>query len=381
MVYNPTFRNLTNVLSKKLVDQGSGEKVIFGRVIDIILDQSHPQYKKYGEVESINGIFYKDINDSTLEGDREEALPFAYSYDSTIVRVPLKGEIVKIQKEPARTIGGSEYPYSDYYTSIINIWNTPHHNSLPDTKEDVDEIDLGKNAIEQSTITGLQPYTGDVIVEGRLGQSLRFSGFKHPLNKLSDNSNNGKPFAILKVGQDPDFNELTKYIEDINTDLSSIYITSDHSVPVNTSINKQDTFLKEDKPELLDTFKGNQIILDSGRIVLHSKSDSILLNSLNSITLGSNTLNIDSLDYISIDAPSIFIGAKAEEPAVLGDKNEELLKRLFNLLKTIARTFNSVKDPTSVVPALAVLAPIIDSEANALQSQLAGIKSKKVKVE
>ena len=192
---------------------------------------------------------------------------------------------------------------------------------------------------------------------------------------------NGKPFAILKVGQDPSFNELTKYTENINTDLSSIYITSDHSIPVNTSITKQDTFLKEDKPELLDTFKGNQIILDSGRVVLHSKSDSILLNSLNSITLGSSTLNIDSQDYISIDAPSIFIGAKAEEPAVLGDKNEELLKRLFNLLKTIASTFNSVKDPTSIVPALAVLAPIIDSEANALQSQLAGIKSKKVKVE
>ena len=381
MVYNPTLRNLTNTVTKKFTSPSSKEETIFGRVVDVILDSDHPQYGKYGEVESLNGVFYKDINDSTLETGREEALPFAYCYDCNLVKVPLVGEIVKIKKEPVRTIGGSGYSYGDYYVSVINIWNTPHHNSLPDTKEDIQELEFGDNVVEQSTITGLQPFTGDILIEGRLGQSLRFSGFKHPLNTLTDDSNNGKPFAILKVGQDPSFNELTKYTENINTDLSSIYITSDHSIPVNTSITKQDTFLKEDKPELLDTFKGNQIILDSGRIVLHSKSDSILLNSLNSITLGSSTLNIDSQDYISIDAPSIFIGAKAEEPAVLGDKNEELLKRLFNLLKTIASTFNSVKDPTSIVPALAVLAPIIDSEANALQSQLAGIKSKKVKVE
>jgi len=381
MVYDPTLRNLTNTVTKKSTSPSSKEETIFGRVVDVILDSNHPQYGKYGEVESLNGVFYKDINDSTLENGREEALPFAYSYDCNLVKVPLVGEIVKIKKEPVRTIGGSGYSYGDYYVSIINIWNTPHHNSLPDTKEDIQELEFGDNVVEQSTITGLQPFTGDILIEGRLGQSLRFSGFKHPLNTLTDDSNNGKPFAILKVGQNPSFNELTKYTENINKDLSSIYITSDHSIPVNTSITKQDTFLKEDKPELLNTFKGNQIILDSGRIVLHSKSDSILLNSLNSITLGSSTLNIDSQDYISIDAPSIFIGAKAEQPAVLGNSNEEFLRKLLGLLDTIGKGFNACITPANTSGVLPGLGDYVSLEVTALINKLTELKSSKVKVE
>jgi len=381
MVYDPTLRNLTNTVTKKFTPPSSKEETIFGRVVDVILDSDHPQYSKYGEVESLNGVFYKDINDSTLETGREEALPFAYSYDCNLVKVPLVGEIVKIKKEPVRTIGGSGYSYGDYYVSVINIWNTPHHNSLPDTKEDIQELEFGDNVVEQSTITGLQPFTGDILIEGRLGQSLRFSGFKHPLNTLTDDSNNGKPFAILKVGQNPSFNELTKYTENINKDLSSIYITSDHSIPVNTSITKQDTFLKEDKPELLNTFKGNQIILDSGRIVLHSKSDSILLNSLNSITLGSSTLNIDSQDYISIDAPSIFIGAKAEQPAVLGNSNEEFLRKLLGLLDTIGKGFNACITPANTSGVLPGLGDYVSLEVTALINKLTELKSSKVKVE
>ena len=382
MAYNPTFRNLTNFLDKKLINENSSEKSIFGRVVDVILDSSHPQYSKYGEIESLNGIFYKDLNDSTLEGGREEALPFAYSHDSTLVKVPVKGEVVRIQKEPTRTIGGGEYPYADYYTSIINIWNTPHHNALPDTKENIEDLDFGENIVEQSNITGLQPFTGDTILEGRLGQSIRFSGYKHPQNSLTADENNGSPFIVLKAGQDPNFNELTKYVENINNDLSSIYLVTDHTIPVQVSTTKVDTFKEEEeRPTDIDKFKGDQVIVDSGRIVLHSRNDSLFLNSKQSILLGGNTVNIDSTSYLSTDAPQIYLGKSAKEPAVLGNQNEKLLKRLFNLLQTIASTFNSIKDPTSVVPALAVLAPIIDEEAKRMTSTLESIKSKKVKVE
>lgn len=383
MAYNPTLGALTDVLGKGLTSAPKVEGVKYGRVVEVVLSKEEPgekYYKKYGELESINGVFYKNIFDSTQE-DELDTLPFAY-YDSTAVtKVPFPGEIVMVYSRPKRSTGGGDYPFVNYYTDPINIWNNPHHNVLPDPKSSNTEVDLGKNLIEQENITGLHPFSGDVILEGRLGQSLRFSGYKHPLNTFTDDSNNGKPFAILKIGQDKDFNDLEKYIENIDKDPSSIYLTSEHTIPLTPSITTQKTFLKEDKPQGLGVYKGNQIVLDSGRIVLHSKSDSILLNSLNSISLGSNTFNVDSRDYIAIDAPSIYIGASAEEPAVLGDKNEILLKRLFALLKTIASTFNSVKDPTSVVPALAVLAPIIDSEVNTLQSQLAGIKSKKVKIE
>jgi len=382
MAYNPSLGALTDVLGKGLTSTPKVEGVKYGRVVEVILSKEEPgekYYKKYGELESINGIFYKNIFDSTQE-DELDTLPFAY-YDSTAVtKVPFPGEIVMVYSRPKRSTGEGDYPFVNYYTDPINIWNNPHHNILPDPKSSNTEVVLGDNLIEKENITGLHPFGGDVLLEGRLGQSLRFSGYKHPLNSFTDDSNNGKPFAILKVGQDKDFNKLEKYIENIDKDPSSIYLTSEHVVPITPSVTKQDSF-KGDKPEDINIFKGNQVVVDSGRIVLHSKTDSLLLNSKNYITLGSNAVNVDALEYISSDAPEIFIGAKAEQPAVLGDSNEEFLKKLLSLLQTIANNFNLAKDPVSTTSAVAGLGPFILKEVSALTSKLESLKSKKVKVE
>ena len=381
MVFDPSFKNRIDTTSRTVGPVSTEGVEVFGRVVDVILDKTHPEYTNNGGSKSINGVFYKNIDESTVESDNESNFSFAYSYDPNLIRVPLIGEIVKIHTEPTSTPGGNEYPFSNYYTTTVNIWNTPHHNALPEPKLDFNELDLGSNVVELESITGIQPYTGDLILEGRLGQSLRFSGYKHPSNKFTDNNNNGQPFTILKVGQDPGYNSLNKYVEDINKDFSSIYLTSNHSIPLEISTKKLDTFKQEDEPTKVREFKGNQIVVDSGRLILHSKNDSLFLNSKRSILAGSETFNIDATSYISTDAPQIYIGAEAEEPAVLGNQNEKLLRRLFNLLQTIASTLNSVTDLTLVVSALTLLGPIIEDEVNGMTTTLESIKSKKVKVE
>lgn len=383
MVYNPSIGNLTDVLGKGLVSLPNIQGVKYGRVVAVIESETEPSkklYDKYGQVDSINVVIYKNIFDSTQE-DELEALPYAYPGESSITRVPLTGEIVAIYSRPRKTAGGGDYPFTEYYTDIINLWGNPHYNGLPDTKSNVTEADLGNNVIEQSNITGLQPFPGDTLIEGRLGQTIRFSGYKHSLNSFTDDSNNGKPFIIFKAGQNPQFSELNKYVEDVNNDVSSIYLTTDHTIPIDNVTNQQKSFLKEDKPEALNLFKGDQILLDSGRITLHSRTDSIFLNSKNSIALGSKTLNIDSTDYTAIEGAEIYLGAKAEQPAVLGDSNEEFLRKLLALLESIAKGFNACSTPASTSGVLPGLGNYVSLEVNALIAKLESLKSSKVKVE
>ena len=34
----------------------------YGRVVDVIQNADHPEYQQYGESNSINGVFFRDLN-------------------------------------------------------------------------------------------------------------------------------------------------------------------------------------------------------------------------------------------------------------------------------------------------------------------------------
>ena len=116
-----------------------------------------------------------------------------------------------------------------YYLPPINLWNSQHHNALPDsTGEGFDQntlqdyqqaeqgnprnvrrvndgatdIDLGEGFNEKIDIHSLQPYIGDNIVEGRWGNSIRLgSTVKDKNNEWSTEGENGDPLTIIRNGQ------------------------------------------------------------------------------------------------------------------------------------------------------------------------------------
>lgn len=380
MAYNPTLRSISNPIGKSLTkDFSSTGPNRIGRIRDIVLEDTHPTYREYGQ-QALRGVHYEFI-DEPYFGEELTSLPFAFNDSIFLKGVPVIGELIELVKKPKFTSGDTSYKDVSYYTYPINLWNNTHHNFQPDPKADITEAFLGDSVIEREDIRNLQPFPGDLILEGRLGQSLRFSGYSHPKSLFTDESNNSDPYSILRVGQDDSTDTLETYVEDINKDKSSVYLTSNHKIPVNVSTLKVETFKNDDQPVSISEYKGNQVVVDSGRLVFHAKSDSIFINSKNSTLVGSRTFNVDSTDYISFDAPEIFIGKLATEPVVLGNQNEQFLRRLLNLLSNIATSFNAVKDPISAVSVLASLSPIISSEVNALTSKLGNLKSKKIKVE
>ena len=98
-------------------------------------------------------------------------------------------------------------------------------------------------------------------------------------------------------------------------------------------------------PENPKIYQGNQVIINSDRLVFNAKNDAILLYSDKAIgfsTKGNfhfDTINNEDNKFI-VNAPNIFLGIKnlstgelPTEPAVLGNELESLLNEILDFLE------------------------------------------------
>lgn len=85
------------------------------------------------------------------------------------------------------------------------------------------------------------------------------------------------------------------------------------------------------KPEF--PYRGNQIIIDSDRVLINSKNDSTFIIGKKAVGISSGgTFNIDSTDKTIINSPEIDLGLQASHPIIYGD---EFFSALNNFLKVI----------------------------------------------
>lgn len=320
-------------------------------VFDIILDETHPDYKT---IDDIGTIKFKRLNSDLSKSDNN--LSTARPFFPHIKLYPLLHELILII--PATGATASEISGSTrfYYLSSINVWNLLNLNALPnsstylpqETQNDKSnnystftgntnnqssnkKIEFGQTFIENPNVMPIRPFEGDIIYYGRWGQTVRFgSTVKNKDNKWSEQGNNGDPIIIITNSKPKSTVSIKKLrIEDINEDSSSIYICDGQLIPIkyksknfkSFGINQSGNTLIIEKPKLPNEFSGKQIIIDSDRLILHSKNENILLNSGKSIGLSSiNTINMDADKGIIFESPKIYIGARGKEPLVRGNK-------------------------------------------------------------
>ena len=380
------------------VIKGKAEKDSIGpaRVIDIILDDTHPDYEKYDGPSSIGMIFYRLISetglDTTEDGEQEytgQAFPLS-SYQKLL---PLKNEVVFLTKGPDPLVddGSAEGRY--YYVTPYAIWNHPHHNAIPARTESKPEnVNIGKGINPDDKIAPLQPFPGDLLIEGRLGQSIRFAGGLSEKSPFTDDTNINRPLIILSNGQKETQNGFEHIVEDINNDPSSIYLTSDNSIPLLLANQKRDSY--NESPELPSKFKGSQVLLNGDRITINAKESDVLLSSATSIGLNSNTVNIDGNEYMCIDADKIFLGVKArtneganKQPAVLGHRMEAFLQDILNQLIAISKAMGAAKTVDGKpIPTINLRGNSAEVVLKGLKNQLnpkggSNLKSKKLYIE
>ena len=316
-------------------------------VIDIILNDQHPDFRSYSDIGKAKIRF---INSET--GKDEGILSYAKPLDSGVKNFPLLHEVVI----------GVRYVGDLYYTQRLNIFNNPNENSFPfisslafqnkqNTKgnaqeyEDVstsgnpniaggnEEISLGNTFKRNDLVRPLQPFEGDYIIEGRFGETIR----------LGSNQETGFPTMKITVGQQEEIpdNVIQPIEEDFNLDQNSIWIGTDEDIPLNPSTLESDVHLQfyPDKPS---EFIGNQIFMNSDRIVFNTKQNEFMTfakKAINFVTQGIFTVDAESDIILNspkttiVNSPEIYLGsADATEPIVLGDSWETLMGELIDAL-------------------------------------------------
>lgn len=371
-----------------------GNNMIPVRVVDVILDDTHEEWDKLGRSEAVGAVKYRLLKKDIEESD-STVLPVAYPISSDLKKFPLKNEIVLLTSAPGYGLDTSNLNVKTYYNTIVNLWNHPNHAAFPD---DIDKgLDLGKDIDELTEVNPMQPFPGDIILDGRQGQSLRLTGFPSPKNEFVDNTNIGKPLTILSNGQKQADNPYDPIIEDVNEDASSIYLTSDHLVPLSQVRNKVESYGVRVKPPLANEYKGSQVVVNGGRLYFNAKEEGIFLNSNEYLELQSNYINVDGVKEVSLDAELIFLGAGVaaasqgvKEPVLLGNATLQTLNSLVEIVKGMANAMSkAITVDAKKIPGLNNRGAISSAQLSTLQKNsglnkpfgTSPLKSKKVFVE
>ena len=264
------FPTLTNTLREpsKLRENINSNGLISVRVIDISLESdSHPEslFQITGGWAGIGAIRFETLNKGSIPKKYPQG-NIAYPFDINFKKLPLKGEIVYLTIGPSKEslLEGNSDSVQFYYFNPISPWNSNHLNLLPspasgiskntDTVSNNNVLDgiennenntltepvPGDTFVEEANIRNLYPNEGDVIIEGRFGNSIRFGSTakkenKETISPWSTEGKNGEPITIIRNGQSKvslPFNNWIPTYEDIQNDDSSIYMTSGQLISV-----------------------------------------------------------------------------------------------------------------------------------------------------
>lgn len=386
--------NLSPAYSEE-VQQAGSNSVMYGRVVDVILDSTHPRYKQLGGSQALYGVFYQPLFARAVE-DLEEGFNtrFAYCKQGALRQIPVRTEIVQLEAGPAgagvqeRDDEGFKtnvFQEKIYWTSIVPIWNHPHLNIYPDTvryRAGVEEVaSLGDTFEENVAIKPVQLSAGDVILEGRHGQSLRFGGTKGTAGSLSDDTNNGYPYTILKNGQADTTSAVS--VENIDEDGASIYLVSNHNVPLTEANHKFAAALKP--PKLEKDYKGKQIVANSDQIFINARKDNLELAAKQHLSGNAKTVSLDGEDYLGLDATKVYLGAHAQkesDPVLKGQVTVDFLTDVLNSINALLGVmYGTNAEPYVWTGTVKGAAGVAQTNLKACLARINSLKSKKVYTE
>tara|TARA_B100000131_G_scaffold47282_2_gene41932 strand:- start:4960 stop:6105 length:1146 start_codon:yes stop_codon:yes gene_type:complete len=296
-------------------------------VLEVHLDESKSSFPKTGDgnpdysfVGAIIGRFILSEQGKNIDNCKTFK-PLNPSVSTT----PIVGEVVI----------GVKYLGDYYYTSQLNLFGNPNLNTWfgvskqkhKDTLVTKKDITTPNEQDDTKTIKGyyfndygvdtdarkILPNEGDVIVEGRFGNTIR-------LGSDIKNENQDSPNIILNVGQTKEGEEKSPIKENIDNDGSSIYLTTNQELEFKPSVESK---------LVSGPYKGKNILLSSDRIIFNTKNEGdIGLFSSRNFSLG-------AVKELVIESPVTKIGSvQATEPIVLGNQLVKVLNKLIQVLQS-----------------------------------------------
>jgi len=360
--FSPVFSSLTNV---SLLGSVASSTSKVGKVYGVITTENTPTkelFEANGGWSGIGTVFYLDYNETTKDIDVVDlktcntAVPFNPSTQD----YPLIGELIALSDGPSVNTQNSSAANKKYYTGTINLWNNNQQN-VPGGGS------LGKTFSENADVRPLISFEGDRIYQGRKGNGLRFGQtvkLKSNINEWSSVGNNGDPITILVNGYiTTDTGSLKPNVEEINKELSSLWMTSTQKIPLKPGALIKNPVFSSIEP---NNYTNPQIILNSDRIILNTKKDDIILNSSGFIELSTDSIiNLNSAGWIHLNIEStnkdskILLGTKTDKtfpdnPILLGEETHEILSEILTTLKNLAFYLSATVSVTegSAIPSI-----------------------------
>ena len=202
--------------------------------------------------------------------------------------------------------------------------------------------------------TSFNEVTGDYLIEGRHGNSVRVgSRSNNPYIFISNERGVFNKFETLSDGSlisitsngtlaehFPSYVDIIDKEEKFGFTLSSDGV-EDNTYPIGDI--QSDLNNKADIQETIYGYTGNQMLLNSDRIIINSKLDDIFVSSIKDIHIGSGRhLSISAPKSLNILSDNVNIGNKERasemQPMVLGDMLKEVLNDIVNLVPSIVIT-------------------------------------------
>lgn len=319
----------------------------------------------------IHEIKCKLLGPSSGEDDGDPSIFSARPLNPYMRTIPLIGEVVAITSAPSSAVSALLPAYDTYYTCIVNSQGLVNHNTIPksgkvntrtsiysgnaggyqaaaagQTGASSAQGDVDKNFDENGNAAFLQAYYGDVILEGRYGQSMRFSStpkrdgndaygggylYKEPNIWVKDGGKAGDPITTIRnsrfIGSPNQF-----YTENLDKDDSLIILTSDQKLGLKPATSKKKA--ATDVGINVTKYDKNQIHLISGRLVFNARQQEILAYAKKGIHMSSDKIALDATNKITLDSPSINLGAQAIEPIILGQQWVTWMTQFITILGT-----------------------------------------------
>ena len=355
----------------------SSSDIQVGYVYDVILDENNEGISTLDRKDEaaiyVGAIRFRSQGNLN---SAEDKLDIAYP-SLNVTSLPTRNEVVKIIRNPS---GGYLYERTGFTVSpstnadedtlsknfggkesdtpnAANYSKTSQTGIARSSAGDSGDTDGYGDYFEANNgIHKLKLYEGDTLIESRFGQTLRFSGYNNPENNFS-------PTIILRNGENPatidEENSINTTVEeDVNRDGSIILLGSgQYKLPFQPGT--VDDNGSSDFETLPDSFKdypsellGNQLLLNSGRIILSAKdSEMIFYSKKNYGFISDGGLSIDNAFGIDVNVNDninittndfdvninsgngkINLGDTSLEPIVKGDTLVDLLSQLIDAI-------------------------------------------------
>lgn len=338
-------------LSLNLSKSQITDDILLGEVLDIISNDKHPEYDKdKNNIHFVKVRFIKDL------GRNNELLIWASPLSCFIKQLPVLHETVIVFN-----LNGK------YFYQVVSFENNTNNNSIFNLTEsrlktnennlskytnnnsfnkddNISENTLGKTFKDlNNNVKHFNLNEGDCIIQGRFGNSIKIGN--------TDNEPNIK----LLIGQN---DNNTLYNDDINADITQLWMLYNETVNIKPITYNKNYHLSSSKVKQGE-YNGQQVIINSDRIILNSRNNDIQLFSNLGVSVCSNGFySVDTYDDIILnsisnidikckekidiknekgtffDSPKIILGKNASQPLVLGN---ELVNILGSILDAIVK--------------------------------------------